>query len=28
MEHAMPVHRMVVQTLQLPAVNVVEKQEP
>lgn len=28
MEHAMPAHRMVVQTLQLPAVKVVAKQEP
>lgn len=28
MEHAMPNHRMVVQTLQLPAVKVVERQEP
>ena len=28
MEHAMPSHRMVVQTLQLPAAKVVAKQEP
>ena len=28
MEHAMPVHRMVVQTIQLPALNVIAKQEP
>jgi len=28
MEHAMPVHRMVVQTLQLPAAKVVARQEP
>jgi len=28
MEHAMPVHRMVVQTLQLPAADVVARKEP
>ena len=28
MEHAMPAHRMVVQTLQLPASNVLTRQEP
>lgn len=28
MEHAMPVHRMVVQTIQLPALNVLARQEP
>ncbi len=28
MEHAMPNHRIVVQTLQLPAANVVARQEP
>ncbi|HSL05082.1 MAG TPA: sialidase family protein [Nitrospiraceae bacterium] len=28
MEHAMPVHRMVVQTLQLPAAKVAARQEP
>jgi hypothetical protein len=28
MEHAMPVHRMVVQTVQLPAIKVLPKQEP
>ena len=28
MEHAMPAHRMVVQTLQLPVAKVVAKQEP
>jgi hypothetical protein len=28
MEHAMPVHRMVVQTLQLPPAKVVARQEP
>jgi hypothetical protein len=28
MEHAMPVHRMVVQTIQLPAMKVVARQEP
>ena len=27
-EHAMPVHRMVVQTIQLPVLNVIAKQEP
>ena len=28
MEHAMPAHRLVVQTLQLPGMNVVTRQEP
>lgn len=28
MEHAMPIHRMVVQTLQLPAAKVITRQEP
>jgi hypothetical protein len=28
MEHAMPVHRMVVQTLQLPAAKILARQEP
>jgi BNR repeat-like domain len=28
MEHAMPAHRLVVQTLQLPGMNVVARQEP
>ena len=28
MEHAMPVHRMVVQTIQLPALKVIARQEP
>lgn len=28
MEHAMPVHRMVVQTIQLPAMKVIARQEP
>jgi hypothetical protein len=28
MEHAMPSHRMVVQTIQLPALNVIARQEP
>ncbi len=28
MEHAMPAHRMVVQTIQLPPVNVLARQEP
>lgn len=28
MEHAMPVHRMVVQTVQLPAMKVIGRQEP
>ena len=28
MEHAMPAHRMVVQTLQLPSSNVLARQEP
>ncbi|MDE3218042.1 MAG: hypothetical protein KGO23_01570, partial [Nitrospirota bacterium] len=28
MEHAMPVHRMVVQTIQLPAAKVIARQEP
>ena len=28
MEHAMPAHRLVMQTLQLPGVKVVARQEP
>jgi hypothetical protein len=28
MEHAMPAHRMVVQTLQLPPAKALAKQEP
>jgi hypothetical protein len=28
MEHAMPIHRMVVQTIQLPPIKVLAKQEP
>jgi hypothetical protein len=28
MEHAMPAHRMVVQTIQLPPINVLARQEP